>query len=195
MKKGPKELTRAFTQKEYPDHHLKEVAFVGRSNVGKSSLINSLFKRKGFAAISSSPGKTRSINFYSFSKEVVFVDLPGYGYAKVSQAMKESWSSMIEEYLYTRENLTSLIHLVDARHRPSKDDITMREWLRGMDFPVLVAATKADKISRGRRKKQERLIRETLAMDREDALLFFSAVTGEGRGEVLAYISSTLKED
>lgn len=194
MKKDPVQITMAKGEEEYPQHTLMEVAFVGRSNVGKSSLLNSLFQKKGFAAISSSPGKTRSINFYGFNKRIAFVDLPGYGYAKVSKEMKKSWSMMIEEYLYHRDQLAGIIHLVDARHSPSKDDITMWEWLKGMGFPVLLVATKVDKISRGKRKKQESTIRKELAMERDHPFLFFSAMTGEGRGEILQFIFSLLEE-
>lgn len=194
MKREPKRITVAKRAEEYPQHDSIEVAFVGRSNVGKSSLLNSLLQKKGFAPISSSPGKTRSINFYGFHHRLAFVDLPGYGYAKVSQEMKKSWSIMIEEYLYHRENLVGIIHLVDARHAPSKEDITMGEWLRGMGFPVLLVATKIDKISRGKRQKQESTIRKALAMDRDHPFLFFSAITGEGRREILGFVLSLLEE-
>lgn len=183
-------IKQAKRREEYPSHPLQEVALLGRSNVGKSSLINTLIQRKGFAAISSSPGKTRSINFYRLHKGVALVDLPGYGYAKVPRRMKEDWAAMIQEYLHYRENLTAVIHILDVRHPPSQDDETMWGWIKGMDFPVCVVATKVDKIKRGQRSKQIKIIKGALQLEKEIPVLLFSATTGEGRGEVLQFISS-----
>lgn len=183
-------IKKAIEKEGYPQHDLQEIALVGRSNVGKSSLINTLIQRRGFAAISSSPGKTRAIHFYSLNRKVALVDLPGYGYAKVSKEMKKNWSLMIEEYLYSRENLAAIIHIVDARHPPSQGDILMGEWLAGMDFPVLLVATKVDKISKGSRGKQEGIIKKALHQEKKNPFLFFSAISGEGRREVLLFISS-----
>ncbi len=186
--KNPRLVASATGSNEYPLHRLPELALVGRSNVGKSSLINSLVKRKGFAAISSTPGKTRAINFYDLGP-VCLVDLPGYGYAKVSQRMKESWREMIEEYLFHRYNLAAIIQIVDARHQPSQDDRQMWEWILEMEVPVLLVATKVDKISRGKRKPQQKLILKTLNCQQE-FFTFFSAKTGDGKGEVMNFISS-----
>lgn len=190
MKKGPLLIKEARGSGEYPSHSLQEVALVGRSNVGKSSLINTLIRRKGFAAISSSPGKTRSIHFYRLNKGVALVDLPGYGFAKVPRKVKESWAAMIEEYLYSRENLTAVIHILDVRHSPSQEDRMMWDWITGMNIPVLIVATKVDKIGRGQRSKQREMLKKSLQIQGEIPLLLFSATTGEGREELFRFISS-----
>jgi GTP-binding protein len=138
----------AVSPKQYPSDTRPEIAFVGRSNVGKSSLINALINRKSMARTSSEPGKTRIINFYNIEEKIYFVDLPGYGYAKVSKSEKEKWGNMIESYLKTREQLCAVVLLIDIRHDPTKDDIQMYEWLKYFKHNIIIACTKSDKISR-----------------------------------------------
>src|SRR5690554_1174900 len=176
-------LTSAVNAKGYPQHDLKEIALVGRSNVGKSSLVNTLVNRRKFARTSGQPGRTQTINFYRVDR-LCLVDLPGYGFAKVPAAVRSAWRPMIEGYLTGRPNLVGVLHLVDARHEPTKDDQVMSIWLREMDMPSVLIATKADKISRSRYQKHVKMIRE--ALQREPVL--FSAQTKQGRDEVLRII-------
>jgi GTP-binding protein len=182
IKTATYELT-AFKPEHYPKHDLPEIALVGRSNVGKSSLINVLVNRKNLAKQSSTPGKTRGLNFYNIDHRLYFVDLPGYGYAKVSKGDKEFWGRMIETYLNTREQLRLIIMMVDIRHRPTVDDQTMYHWLIGENKPNLVVAAKLDKITRSQAPKRLKDIRETLGLN-EDALVSFSARTKQGREEI-----------
>ncbi len=183
VKSATYELT-AFKPDQYPNHNLPEIAFVGRSNVGKSSLINSLVNRKNLARESATPGKTRGLNFYNIDQKLYFVDLPGYGYAKVSKAEKEFWGRMIETYLNTRNQLNLVIMLVDIRHTPTADDQIMYQWITGQNKPNLVVATKLDKITRGQTPKRLQDIRATLGMGEEDMLFPFSAETKQGRDEI-----------
>lgn len=169
---------------QLPEGNLPEIALVGRSNVGKSSLINKTLNRKKIAKSSSTPGKTRTINYYLINNEWYFVDLPGYGYAKVSKVEKAKWAKMIENYLTKREQLRGVIHLIDIRHPPNPNDIEMKDWLLNVEIPVLVVATKADKISRGAKSKHLAAIRRGLEMDSGIIPIAFSAETGEGAGEV-----------
>ena len=177
------ELT-AFKPEQYPNHGSPEIAFVGRSNVGKSSLINVLANRKNLAKQSATPGKTRGLNFYHIDHRLYFVDLPGYGYAKVSKAEKEFWGRMIETYLNTRNQISLIIMLVDIRHTPSADDQTMYQWLVEVEKPNLVVATKSDKISRGQVSKRLQDIRATLKMSGMEPIIPFSAQTKQGREEI-----------
>lgn len=174
----------AFKPEQYPNHNLMEISFVGRSNVGKSSLINALVNQKNLARESGTPGKTRGLNFYNINQQLYFVDLPGYGYAKVSKAEKEFWGRMIETYLNTRNQLNLIIMLVDIRHTPSSDDQMMYQWIIGQDKPNLVVATKLDKIPRGQIQKRLLDIRETLGLGEGDSLIPFSAETKQGRDEI-----------
>lgn len=161
---------------QYPTDGKPEIALVGRSNVGKSSLTNTLINRKNFARTSSQPGKTQTLNFYNVEDQLYFVDVPGYGYAKVSKKQREAFGHMIEEYITSRKQLRGVISLVDARHDPSDDDISMYEWLHYYNIPILVVATKADKISRSRFNKYESNIKRTLGFDEEDSdFQFFSS--------------------
>jgi len=169
---------------------LPEIALAGRSNVGKSSLINCIANRKKLALTSSTPGKTRTINHYLFDDTWVLVDLPGYGYAKVSQAERKRWGLLIEKYLRERRELKGVVQVVDIRHEPSETDKMMNEWLRHHGISYLIVATKADKISRGKRKQQLNLIQKELGLPRPP--LCFSAVTGEGKEELLAGIQELL---
>ena len=177
------ELT-AFKPEQYPNHGSPEIAFVGRSNVGKSSMINALVNRKNLAKQSATPGKTRGLNFYHIDHRLYFVDLPGYGYAKVSKAEKEFWGRMIETYLNTRNQISLIIMLVDIRHTPSADDQTMYQWLVEVEKPNLVVATKSDKISRGQVSKRLQDIRATLKMSGMEPIIPFSAQTKQGREEI-----------
>lgn len=184
----------AFKPEQYPNHNFSEIAFVGRSNVGKSSLINALVNRKNLARESATPGKTRGLNFYNINQQLYFVDLPGYGYAKVSKAEKDFWGRMIETYLNTRDQLNQIIMLVDIRHTPSSDDQMMYQWLSAQDKPNLVVATKLDKISRGQIQQRLCDIRETLGLVEGDSILPFSAETKQGRDEIWNRIREITKD-
>lgn len=175
--------------KQYPDDHLPEIALAGRSNVGKSSLINKLINRKNLARTSSKPGKTQTLNYYRINNDAFyFVDLPGYGFAQVSRSTKEQWGKFIDDYLAKRENLVGVIHLVDMRHPPSKDDVTMYQWLKHLQKDILVVATKCDKISKGQWQKHIKIIREGLNTDQGQEIIAFSAETGQGTEQVMIWI-------
>jgi len=173
--------TVAVSKNQYPKSGLPEVSFVGRSNVGKSSLINTMINRKALARTSKTPGKTRTINFYNVESLLYFVDLPGYGYAKISRSESEKWGAMIEGYLKDREQLKAIIMLVDIRHEPSANDKMMYEWLKHYEFPVVIVATKADKISKSQRDKYYSVIRKALGLKQEDLLIGFSSETKDGK--------------
>jgi GTP-binding protein len=177
----------------YPRGDLPEVAFAGRSNVGKSSLLNLLTGRRRLAKVSGSPGKTRTINFYDINDAFRIVDLPGYGYAKLSRSVTEGWGDMVESYLNGRENLALVVLLADIRHKPTAQDVQLREWLRYYGLDLLVAATKADKISRGAVAAQLALIRETLGLSREERIIPVSALKRTGVEELLAEIESATR--
>ncbi|NLL18983.1 MAG: YihA family ribosome biogenesis GTP-binding protein [Clostridia bacterium] len=168
---------------QYPQDGLPEIALVGRSNVGKSAFINAVAGRKSLARTSGQPGKTRTLNFYCLNGAFYLVDLPGYGFARVSQAAKKQWAAMIETYLQNRLELCFVIQLVDIRHEPTADDVQMYEWLRAYDAPRAVVATKADKISRGRYLQHTKVIRNKLKMEKEEPLIVFSAINGTGLEE------------
>ncbi len=177
--------------KQYPTDHLPEIALAGRSNVGKSSLINKFINRKNLARTSSKPGKTQTLNYYRINNDgFYFVDLPGYGFAQVSQSVKEKWGQFIEAYLIRRENLRGVIQLVDLRHPPSKDDVAMYEWLMHMGKDVLVVATKCDKISKGQWLKHAKQVREGLKADKSQQILVFSAETGQGLEELHSWVEA-----
>ncbi|MCL1809711.1 MAG: ribosome biogenesis GTP-binding protein YihA/YsxC [Clostridiales bacterium] len=179
----------AVKREQYPEDNLPEIAFAGRSNVGKSSLLNLLTNRRKLARVSSSPGKTRTINFYEINGEFRIVDLPGYGYAKVSKAEKDRWGDMVEAYLHSREGLVMVIQLVDIRHPPSGQDVQMHEYLKYYGLDGIVAATKADKVSASETKKSIAVIRETLGMPTENIIIPVSALKKTGCEELLAEIS------
>ncbi len=172
-------IISAVKQEQYPLGEEREIVFVGRSNVGKSSLINKLLGRRKLAHISSNPGKTQTINFYHINESFYFVDLPGYGYAKVAKELRNTWGPMIEEYFIKRPNLALVLMLVDIRHAPTKLDVAMAEWLQHIDRPFLVVATKADKISHGAQAKQASLIRKELGIH-ASSLILTSSETGYG---------------
>ena len=169
-----------------------EVAFAGRSNVGKSSLINGLLNRKSFARTSSQPGKTQTINFYHINDEFYFVDLPGYGYAKVSAELKAKWGKMIERYLMGSKQLKCVFLLVDIRHEPTANDKQMYEWICANGLRPVIIATKLDKISRGQVKKQTDMIRKCLKATANTTLIPFSAMTKQGAEEIWALIESLI---
>ncbi|MCR5459928.1 MAG: ribosome biogenesis GTP-binding protein YihA/YsxC [Acetatifactor sp.] len=175
-----------------PDNPYPEVAFSGKSNVGKSSLINALMNRKSLARTSSQPGKTQTINFYNVNDALYFVDLPGYGYAKVSQELKAKWGKMIENYLRRSKQLKLVFLLVDIRHAPSENDRTMYDWVLNMGFQPVVIATKLDKINRSQTQKQVKLIREGLRASKETLIIPFSAETKQGRDEIYALLDQTI---
>ena len=176
-------VTSATEPKGYPTNGLPEIAFAGRSNVGKSSLINCLLNRKKLVKTSSTPGKTRLINFFSVNDHIGFVDLPGYGYAKVSMKERQKWQPMVEEYLSTRETLHGVVLLVDARRLPSADDLVLAEYLAGLEMPVAGVLTKVDKLKRNELAKQQKAMRERFGPEARKFLLF-SAQTRRGREEL-----------
>ncbi|ELK47161.1 ribosome biogenesis GTP-binding protein YihA/YsxC [Halobacillus sp. ACCC02827] len=171
----------AASKKQYPKDFIPEIALAGRSNVGKSSFINRMIQRKNLARTSSKPGKTQTLNFYIINDQFHFVDVPGYGYAKVSKKERAKWGEMMEEYFAEREQLKATALVIDVRHKPTEDDQLMYDYLKHFGLPVMVVATKLDKIKKGQRTKQFKLIREVLGMKEEDALIPFSSETGEGK--------------
>lgn len=175
-----------------PENLLPEFAFAGKSNVGKSSLINALMNRKAYARTSAQPGKTQTINFYNINAQLYFVDLPGYGYAKVSQELRAKWGKMIERYLKRSTQLKLIFLLVDIRHEPSENDCVMYDWIVHNGFFPVVIATKLDKINRSQVAKQCKLLRETLGMPKEGILIPFSAETKQGRDEIWQKIEEEL---
>ena len=181
-------LISAVSPKQYPTDGRMEFAFAGRSNVGKSSLINKLLNRKSLARVSGTPGKTVTINFYDIDKTIYLVDLPGYGYAKRSKAEIEKWGSMMDDYLEHRENLVQTFLLVDSRHKPTKDDVQMAEWIRHYGDRLIVIATKFDKLKKSEIEPNMALIWETLGMGEDDILVPFSTKDDEGKYTVLDMI-------
>ena len=177
---------------QYPGGNLPEIALAGRSNVGKSSFINKMINRKNLARTSQKPGKTQTLNFYLINNAFFFVDVPGYGYAKVSKKERQAWGRMIETYLLQREPLRVVILLVDIRHPPTKDDVLMYQWLKHYNIPVIVVATKADKIPKGKQQKHLKQVKMTLGLATDDPLLPFSAETGEGKEAVWKTINHFL---
>lgn len=180
---------------QYPNSDLKEIAFAGRSNVGKSSFINAFLNRKNLARTSSKPGKTRTVNFYNVNNEFRLVDLPGYGYAQVSKTEKEKWATIIETYLSNRENLMEVVLVVDIRHAPSKEDVLMYNWLLEYGFTGYVVATKADKISKGKFNKHIKVIKETLNIKDNELILPFSSDSKINLEKIHEQIENILKEN
>ncbi len=173
-------MLSAVSKAQYPQDTMPEIALAGRSNVGKSSFINTLLGRKNLARTSSKPGKTQQLNFYNIDDKLRFVDVPGYGYAKVSKTERAKWGKMIEEYLTNRENLRAVVSLVDMRHEPSAEDVQMYEFLKYYEIPVILVATKADKIPRGKWNKHESIIKKKLDFDKQDHFIVFSSETRQG---------------
>ena len=176
-----------------PENTLPEFAFAGKSNVGKSSLINALMNRKSFARTSAQPGKTQTINFYNINEALYFVDLPGYGYAKVSQELKAKWGKMIEGYLKKSKQLRCIFLLVDIRHEPSENDKNMYDWIVYHGFEPVIIATKLDKINRSQIAKQVKVLRMGLGLPKETKLIPFSAETKQGRDEIWEIMEQLLE--
>jgi GTP-binding protein len=173
-----------------PNNTMPEVAFAGKSNVGKSSLINGLLNRKSLARTSQEPGKTQTINFYNVNKELYFVDLPGYGFAKVSKEMQQKWGVMIERYLKTSKQLRAVMLLIDIRHEPSANDCNMYEWIVANGYKPIIIATKLDKINRSQKDKHIKMIKKSLNVLDDTIVIPFSSQTKQGRDEILDIISS-----
>ena len=174
-------VTSAVRRSQYPTDNKPEFLLVGRSNVGKSSFINTLINRKNLARTSSIPGKTQTLNFYLINKEFYLVDVPGYGFAKVSKKLKNKFGMIIEDYLKMRENLKEVFMLVDFRHKPTEDDVLMYNYLKYYNIPVTIIATKSDKVSRNSYDKNTKIIKDTLNMIDEDNIILFSVVNKTGK--------------
>ncbi|HHQ0405593.1 TPA: ribosome biogenesis GTP-binding protein YihA/YsxC [Listeria innocua] len=183
----------AVRPEQYPETDLPEYALAGRSNVGKSSFINTIIRRKSMARISQKPGKTQTLNFYKIEEALFFVDVPGYGFAKVSKTEREKWGVMIETYITSREQLRGVIQIVDLRHKPTEDDRMMYEFLKYYDIPVIVVATKADKIPRSKWQKNAKIVRETLDFDPDDKFVLFSSETKMGKDEAWQFIKEGME--
>ena len=185
-------VTSAVRKSQYPEDKRCEFLMIGRSNVGKSSFINTLVNRKNIARTSSIPGKTQTLNFFLVNSAFYLVDVPGYGFAKVSKSLKQKFGMIIEDYIQDRENLKMVFMLVDFRHKPTDDDKLMYDYLKYYDKKVTIIATKSDKVSKNSYTKNEKIIRETLNMDENDKLVLFSAVNKIGKQEVLDIIEELL---
>lgn len=178
-----------------PENQMMEIAFAGKSNVGKSSLINALMNRKSLARTSAQPGKTQTINFYNINNELYFVDLPGYGYAKVSREEKEKWGKMIEKYLRCSKQLRAVFLLIDIRHEPSANDRQMYKWIRSNGFHPIIIATKMDKINRSQLQKHVKMIKQGLNVDKNTIVIPFSAASKQGRDEIYEIIDRLMSGD
>lgn len=178
---------------QYPPATLPEIAFVGRSNVGKSSLINTLVGRKTLAKTSNTPGRTQLINFFTINEKVSFVDLPGYGFAKVAQSIKKDWGDMIEAYLRERLSLALVVFILDIRRDPSADDLSLRDWLTHYRIPYLYVLTKADKLSNNQAIAQKRSIERSLRVPAGNKLILFSAKTQKGKGDIWQFLEDHLR--
>lgn len=193
MKITKAELTAvAVRENQYPAEDLPEIAFAGRSNVGKSSLFNTLVNRRNFARVSGNPGKTRTINFFEINGEFRIVDLPGYGYAKVSKSQSKEWGPMMENYLENRPNLLKVVQLVDVRHAPSAQDVQMYDYLRYHGLDGIVVATKADKVSRNELNKNLNVIKKSLKLEADDVVIPVSSLKKTGVEALLDVIESVL---
>ena len=177
---------------QYPSDNKPEIAFAGKSNVGKSTLINAMLNRKALARTSSQPGKTRTINFYNVDDEIYIVDLPGYGYAKASKTEIQKWGNMIESYLQKRQCLVGIILLIDIRHEPGKNDIMMYDWLKHYGYNIIIAATKSDKLNRSQIPKHLSVIKKTLGLSEQDKLIAFSGTAKTGVSELWSEIDKLL---
>ncbi|PTL05759.1 ribosome biogenesis GTP-binding protein YihA/YsxC [Staphylococcus haemolyticus] len=185
-------IISAVQEAQYPDTGLSEVALSGRSNVGKSSFINSMIGRKNMARTSQQPGKTQTLNFFNIDDQLIFVDVPGYGYAKVSKSQREKFGKMIEEYLTKRESLKLVIQLVDLRHNPTEDDILMYNYLKHFDIPTLVICTKEDKIAKGKIQKHIKNIKEKLDLDPDDTIISYSSIQNTKQQQIWDSIANHL---
>lgn len=177
-----------------PDSKYPEVAFAGKSNVGKSSLINALMNRKSLARTSAQPGKTQTINYYNVNDQIYFVDLPGYGYARANEEVKAKWGKMIEDYLHKSRQLKEVFLLIDIRHAPSSNDCIMYDWILRQGYRPIIIATKLDKINRSQVQKQVKLIRTTLQTEPDTLIIPFSAETKQGREEIYEILDEVIQE-
>lgn len=183
-------IISAVKKAQYPDTGLTEVALSGRSNVGKSTFINSMIGRKNMARTSQQPGKTQTLNFYNIDEQLIFVDVPGYGYAKVSKVQREKFGKMIEEYITQRENLKLVIQLVDLRHQPTEDDVLMYNYLKHFDIPTLVICTKDDKIAKGKVQKHIKRIKDKLELEPGDNIISYSSIKNSKQQEIWNFIET-----
>ncbi|HZJ57106.1 MAG TPA: ribosome biogenesis GTP-binding protein YihA/YsxC [Clostridia bacterium] len=186
-------ITSAVESHQYPTDHLPYIALAGKSNVGKSSVINTITRRSKLAKTSGQPGKTRLVNFYRINETFYLVDLPGYGFARVSRKEKERWGYMIETFLSASPNLLGIIQLIDIRHNPTDDDITMLNWIGHYDMPLIIVATKADKLGKTRIKPQIDKLRNKLGLSADGPMIPFSSSTGQGREVLLKSLDSLFK--
>ena len=185
-------IISAVAASQYPKDDFPEVAFVGKSNVGKSSLINALTNRRKLAKVSGTPGKTRLVNFFLINNGVYFVDLPGYGYAKISREQQKTWGKMIESYLQGRRTLKKFVLLVDSRHKPTEDDIIMHNWIKHYGVECIVVATKVDKLTKSEIAKSQKLIKATLDFEPNDKLVYISSSKKTGKQELIDTIFDEL---
>lgn len=188
-------LISAVKPEQYPELDLPEVALSGRSNVGKSTFINSMIGRKNMARTSQQPGKTQTLNFFNIDNQLIFVDVPGYGYAKVSKKQREAFGKMIETYITTREALKLVIQLVDLRHPPTEDDVLMYDFLKYYDIPTLIIATKEDKIPKGKVQKHIKIIKEKLELESGDQIISYSSIEKKKQDQIWAAISAFIAEE
>jgi len=188
-------MISAVSDQQYPRGVLSEIAFVGRSNVGKSSLINSLLNRKKLVKTSSTPGKTQMINFFDINHEFVFADLPGYGFAKVPRAVQKKWQSLVEQYLTKRENLRTVVLIVDIRRKPTDLDLHMQEWLEEYEVDTILVATKADKLSQAEQSKQLKKIRQAFLKDTGQEMVAYSCKNQRGRKELWKLLQKRIEEN
>ena len=187
-------VTSAVRRSQYPIDKKDEFLLVGRSNVGKSSFINTLVNRKNLARISAIPGKTQTLNFYLINESFYLVDVPGYGFAKVSKGLKNKFGLIIEDYLKERDNLKMVFMLIDFRHKPTNDDVMMYDYLKYYNIPVTIIATKSDKVSKNSYDKNKRIIKDTLKLVESDNLILFSTVTKEGKQDIYGTIETCMGE-
>lgn len=175
---------------QYPNDNFPEFALAGRSNVGKSSFINKMLNRKKLARISSKPGKTQTLNFFLINEILYFVDVPGYGYAKVSKTERAAWGKMIETYITSREQLKAVVLIIDLRHPPTADDVMMYQFLKHYDIPCIIINTKADKVPKSKWQKHLKITKEKLELDPNDTIILFSSETGYGKDQAWAVLES-----
>lgn len=186
-------ITSAFHSNDYPADTMPEIAFAGKSNVGKSSLINAVVNRRNLARTSSTPGRTQAINFFSINGEISFVDLPGYGFARVPVEIRRRWKPMVEQYITSRKSLALVVVIVDGRREPTEDDANLLQWLKHHTIPSLVVITKIDKLAHSLRSRQKALIKTNLSLE-DGQIILFSAVTGEGKDKIWKRIRTAVAE-